>query len=364
MTPRSVARVRSRNLGLDGPPFTRAAEVVAWHGAVQSQEYVPAQWSLAQRVRGLAPGDVDAAVAEGTILRTHALRPTWHFLAREDARLVLEVTGPRVQRANASRYAHLGLDARTLGRARRAIAKELESGEHLTRTELGERLVKRRIDVSGQRLPHMLMHCELELAICSGARKGRDHTYAAFDERVPAAKPVDPSDGTRVLVERYLRSHGPASVADVSWWATLKAADVRRALDELGAEVHGRTADGLELWWMGARPGPRSKPAVRLLETFDEYVVGYTRSRFTGDPHAESALAGWRGRSSLRNVATRNGAILGMWRRSKTATTVSVEVGTYEEPSRAHLHALRREVARLGRFYGVDPTLDVGRIRG
>jgi hypothetical protein len=348
-----------RNLRLAGTSLGAPEDVVAWHGAMQAQEYLPAQWSLAQRATGLSRDDVDRAVAEGAIIRVHALRPTWHFLARDDARWVLRLTGPRVRKGLASRYRELGLDPRTLTRAQSVILTALGDGKHLTRRQLANALTKSRVDTTGQRLAHMLMHCELDLAICSGARHGNDHTYAPLDDRVPPAEEQDSADATRILVERYLRSHGPASVKDIKWWATLTAASVRAALDELGHEVASATIDEVELWWIDGGGRPAATPGIRLLETFDEYIVGYTRSRFLGDPRAAATLAAWRERSSLRNIVVRNGMILGLWRRTRSTTGATVEVTTYGEPSASVLASLRAEANKWGRFYGVESKLEV-----
>ncbi len=356
--PIDVARTRARNLRLEGRKLDTPEEVVAWLGAVQAQDYVPAQWSVAQRARGVTSADVDEAIGKGAVVRTHVLRPTWHFLARGDARTVLGLTGPRVQRANASRYRELDLDTRTLARSERVILRALGDGSHLTRAELGEQLTRSGIDVSGQRLPHVLMHCELALAICSGARRGKEHTYAAFDDRVPASKRLDDADATRWLVQRYLRSHGPASIPDIQWWASLRASDVRTALDELGSNVRSSITDGIELWWYEPHDASRSRSSVTLLETYDEFIVGYTRTRFLGDARAPAAGAGWRG-GPVRNVVIRGGTVVGLWKRAKTNAKVSIGIRTFGELSPGDLSSLRREVDRFGAFYGLDPHLDV-----
>lgn len=354
-----VGRIRSRNMRLDGSSLATPAEVVAWHGAVQAQEYAQAKWSVAQRTPGVTAEEIDRAVADGTILRTHALRPTWHFLARDDARWILDLTGPRIQRSLASRYERLGLDPKELARARRAILKALAKGAHLTRKEIGEFLARSRIDVSGQRLPHMLSHAELDAAICSGARRRNEHTYAAFDERVPASKSVDLQDATRRLVTRYLQSHGPASVTDIQWWASLKATDVKAALEEMRPQTDGARIDGVDLWWFEQEASPGTRSSVRLLETYDEFIVGYTRTRFMGDRFGAPALAAWRGASRFGNIVTRGGNLVGSWKRTKTAGSVNVQVRSYDPLSASHLRSLRGEVARFGRFYGLEPALEV-----
>jgi len=69
--------------------------------ALQAQEFPVAKWSIARRTRGATMAEVDAAFAAGVIVRTHVLRPTWHFALGEDIRWLLKATTPRVNALNA-----------------------------------------------------------------------------------------------------------------------------------------------------------------------------------------------------------------------------------------------------------------------
>ncbi len=228
-------------------------------------------WSIGQRSKGSRQDDVDRALIEGTIVRTHVLRPTWHFVARDDIRWLLALSGPRVQQGNAGRYRQLGLDARTLARAAKVIASALEGGNRLTRDELAAVLEQRKVDREGQRMPYFLMHCELEAVICSGGRKGKQQTYALFDEQVPVGGPrFDREDAVVELVRRYLTSHGPATVKDLSWWSGLTMTDIRAALGSLEDDVGSDEIDGLTFWSAAserrrrASRGPRCAPPTDL----------------------------------------------------------------------------------------------------
>src|SRR5688500_8666326 len=76
--------------------------VIRTLGAVQAQDYPGAKWALVQRVAGATDAAIEALFTEGTMLRTPVLRPTWHFVAPEDVRWLLALTGPRVAAAMAS----------------------------------------------------------------------------------------------------------------------------------------------------------------------------------------------------------------------------------------------------------------------
>src|SRR5687768_17362075 len=173
MNANEIARRRIGNSRLTGDRFAAPDDVVRWHLAMQAQEYGPAKWSIGQRSTGLVDAEVDGAVAAGSIVRTHVLRPTWHFIARDDVRWLLALSGPRVQQGNAGRYRELGLDARARARGERLISSALAGGNGLTRNEIGDVLDAAKFDRSGQRLPYILMHCELEAVICSGGLSGK-----------------------------------------------------------------------------------------------------------------------------------------------------------------------------------------------
>jgi hypothetical protein len=356
-----IPRRRMRNSRLTGTGFASPEEAVRWHLAMQAQEYGPAKWSIGQRSTGLVDGDVDEAVAAGSIVRTHVLRPTWHFIARDDVRWLMALSGPRVQQGNAGRYRDLGLDERTRARAEAVIVSALEGGNRLTRNEIAAVLEDAGIDREGQRLPYILMHCELEAVIGSGGLSGKQQTYALLDERVPKGGGFDRNEALAELTRRYLTSHGPSTVKDMNWWSGLTMADIRKALEMLGAEVESATVDGLEFWSVSTDDTPPRARGAHLIQTYDEVVVGYTESRFFRDPQLESARAAWSGESDIRlptGGILLNGRIGGHWRRTIERSRISVEIHLYEAPKPSDARALEAAAADLGRFFGREVALE------
>jgi hypothetical protein len=363
MTALGIARRRMRNSRLTGTPFGAPDEVVRRHGAMQAQDYGPAKWSIGQRAANVVDDDLDRALAAGSIIRTHVLRPTWHFVARDDLRRLLALTGPRVHKHNGRRYRELGLDNRTLARCEAVIVSALEGGNHLTRNAIAGILDDAGIDSSGQRLPYILMHCELEAAICSGALAGKQHTYALLDERVSTHHRFDRDEALGELTRRYLTSHGPSTVQDLRWWSSLTVADIRKALHALGSEVESETVDGITFWSMANDVGRSPRVSgVNLLQAYDELIVGYTESRFFGDPRAAAARAAWRDRKLPTGLVLLDGAIAGHWRRTLQKNSVRVEVLTYEEPKPSDSRKLETAAAQLGRFFGRNVSVEAGRL--
>jgi hypothetical protein len=287
-------------------------------------------------------------------------------VARDDIRWLLALSGPRVQQGNAGRYRQLGLDARTLARAEKVIASTLEGGNRLTRDELAVVLERRKVDREGQRMPYFLMHCELEALICSGGRNGKQQTYALLDERVPAGGPrFDREEALVELVRRYLTSHGPATVKDLSWWSGLTMTDLRTALGSLEDEVVSDEVDGLTFWSAASERSQRpAERGVHLLQTYDELVVGYTESRFHGDTSGDLARQAWSDRTFPTGVFLLHGRVGGHWRRTIEAKRVRVSIHTYGAVSAADARTLESAAARLGRFVGLPATTEISRFRG
>jgi len=344
---------RLRAQRLTGKPFASPVEAVRGLGAVQSQDYAGARWALALRSRSRGEAELDRVFDQGAILRTHVMRPTWHFVAPEDIRWLLDLTASRIRRGLASRYRELEIDDKVVADAAAALAAALAGGRHLTRPELGRILQAAGISPAGQRLPHLLLGAELDKLIVSGPLRGKEHTYALFEERVPKAPEMDRSEALAELAGRYFNSHGPAQLADLTWWSGLTAAEVGKGIELAGAALEHATINGKDYWY-GAAAGKGSSAGVvaHLLPNYDEYTVGY-RDR--------SALVPTDGRfdlslltfgSILSNVVTIDGVVRGAWRRSSAPGGGLVELRLFGRLAAREAAAVAEAGRRLGRFLG------------
>ena len=84
---KDIAIQRLLNQGLVKPTLKSASEVVTRLGAVQAQDYGASKWGVAQRTVGITDAQIEKELDDGTIVRTHVLRPTWHFVAPTDIRV-------------------------------------------------------------------------------------------------------------------------------------------------------------------------------------------------------------------------------------------------------------------------------------
>ena len=350
---------RLRNQRLIAGRGASPEAVVAGLGAVQAQDYLGAKWAVGQRA-GCSDARVEEALDRGAILRTHVLRPTWHFVAPGDIRWLLALTAPRVHSLNAPYYRQAGLDARVFARSDAAMAKALQGRRHLTRDELQAALRDAGIPADGLRLALLIMHAELGAVACSGRRRGKQFTYAALDERAPSARALPPDEGLAELARRYFASHGPARPQDFAWWSGLRIADAQEAIRMLGAALESRHV-GDDTYWVAAGRARRTRPVsprVHLLPSYDEYVVAYrNHAPIVEAAHAKALSI--RGGFVGASVLTIDGRVAGSWRRTLGRGGVLVEARLLTPLDDDAQSALEREAQRYGQFLELPVRLEV-----
>jgi hypothetical protein len=359
----TLAGRRLASLGLDGLELPGPEAVVGHLLAVQSQDYGPAKWSLGQRSAPGAlpagPGDagLDTAFAAGAFLRTHVLRPTWHFVLPADIRWLLALTGPRVHALNRFYYGQQGLDPATLATTTDLIAKALAGGAQRTRAELAATLAEAGIQASGVRLAYILMHAELEAVIASGALAGKQHTYALLDERAPAPGPAMERDQALAeLARRYCAGRAPATAKDLAWWSSVTVTDARRGFEAAG--LGHLEIDGQRHWFTPGGPGdpdlapPRpASPSVHLLQAFDEYFVGYSGNERVVDA-AGLVRRSPSGRTAFNHVLVIDTQVAGHWKRTLGRGGLHVDAALYRPLTPAEDAALLAAAAAQAGFLG------------
>ena len=332
--------------------------MVHWLGAVQSQDYAGAKWALAQRAAGLIDADLDRAFDEGQILRTHVLRPTWHFVTPADIRAWLLLTGPRVERLNALYYRKAGLDATVLSKCRKVLARELRDGRHRTRVELAEQLTRLGLALDGQGLAYVVMHAELTGLVCSGPRRGKQFTYALLDERAPG-RAASRDEALGALTTRYFTGHGPATVNDFSWWSGLTMGEAREGVAMMGAGVERERVGDRECLSLPAPETRRiSSTAVYLLPNYDEALIVY-RDRAGASAGPGTVAPTNTVPPAYPHQLVIDGVVCGGWGRTERATRVDVRVRVTRALNGAERGAVDQAVARYGVFLGKAAALEV-----
>jgi hypothetical protein len=330
------------------------AKLVAWLGAVQAQEFGPAKWGLGLRLpAGITDAKIQRAFDAGRFLRTHVMRPTWHFVTPADIGWMLELTGGNVHRRMATYDRQLGLNAAIFKRAGKVCERVLRDENFLTRKELGSHFAAAGLPGSGWALGHIALYLEAEGLICSGPRRQKQSTYALLDERAPRRLRLGREEALGELARRYFRSHGPATVRDFAWWSGLSTPDAARGLEMTGARE--LQLDGRSYWTLGAsRVRPRRQVA-HLLPIYDEYLVAYRdRAAVPHGPSMVRSRAG--GYVQFQHALVIEGQVAGTWRTASKGDRVDIQLATLRPLSKPEDRAVRREVRRYRRFLGSATT--------
>jgi len=356
---------RLANQHVAAPRTADPAEVTRQLGAVQSQEYGQSLWALGLRTRGTSAASIEAAIDDGTILRTWPMRGTIHLVPAEDARWMVRLLAGRRVRGMAGVYQRIGLTEDVLARAADVVAGALRGGRRVRRKDLYTLLTSHGIDCSaspnGGRGNHILGYLSMTGLICIGPVDRGQPVFVLLDEWAP--DPRQPAEPLAELAVRYFTSHGPATVKDFAWWSGLTLAEVRRAI-ELAAPALAEEDRGGELYWSGAGPRDEAGPqGAHLLPAFDEYTVAYKDRGILLNGHD-------RPQSDLLNpVMVLDGWAAGLWKRVVTARSVQISLAPYGRLGRVGRGRLEAAAERYAAFLGLpaeitqaDPA-DVRRMR-
>ena len=347
-----VAR-RLANQQLAAPRLSSVSELVRWMGAVQAQDYRGGLWATGLR---LAKGDasgIEDAIAARKVVRTWPMRGTLHFVPAEDARWMLRLLTPRVVASAAGRYRALELDDTAFARSARVLVRALEGGRSLTRPEAYATLERGGVSPAGQRGIHVLGQLAQQGLICHGPRRERQPTFVLLEEWIRASKSPSREEALATLATRYFSSHGPATLADFTWWTGLRVKEAQQAIAEAGARLSKETRDGRS-WWSGARAPVRRvrRGGAVLLPPWDEYIVAY-RDREAAVGHL-SNYAEQRLKTVGTSLVLIDGRVRGAWKIAARARAARFVPEYWTSMTSAEKRTVRDAALRHARFFGIE----------
>lgn len=329
-------------------------------GAMQAQDYAMAKWAVGVRLPGSTLQQIDAAIDKGEIIRTHLLRPTWHFVSADDIYWMLQLSAGRIRSAAKSRLRELELSDTILSRCKSILETILAGNRHLTREEIMAELARSGITTDDNRSSHILMEAELDGLICSGAAKGSKQTYALLHERVPVSSTIAKEEALAELASRYFTSHCPATLQDFTWWSGLSATDARNALEMIKHNFLSETV-GRQTFWMHPSfsvPDKSKQPSVYLLPAFDEFIISYSDRSASLNYEDHKRYVSKNG--LFRPVIVVNGQVTGLWKRGIKKNMVLIEADLFKPHGKVLKNSILRSAKTFGHFLGLKQELIFG----
>jgi DNA glycosylase AlkZ-like len=357
--PAQLRRRRATAQRLVDRPSTTPAELVGHLLCVQAQDPRAARLGLRARSTGMTLAAIDAAITEErSIVLTWLQRGTIHLAAREDLPWLHGLTAPTTRNANLRRLGQEAFPEPERDRAVAAIRAALADRGPLSRNDLAEvvaRAVKR---PEGQAMPHLLLYLSLRGELVRGPVRpgGQDWALARdwLGEELPAR--LEGEERERALAElarRYLVAHGPATEADLSWWAGLPLRDVRAGLGAIASELQDLGGGLVAL--AGVADGGRRKLPTRLLPAFDAWILGWKDRTFALAPeHVGRVQHG----GIIRGTVVVGGTIVGTWGTRRDERRLRVDVDRFEVLGERTEAALRREAEEVAAFEGRELVLE------
>ncbi|HVV13098.1 winged helix DNA-binding domain-containing protein [Amycolatopsis sp.] len=231
-----------------------------------------------------------------------------------------------------------------------AYAQQIAEDEPRLRTEITMAAGKP-YEATGYITNRVLLLLAAEGRIVRGRPRGSwlstQYAWATAESWLGGGIPAIPADEARTeLARRWLRAFGPATAEDLKWWTGWTAAQVKRALAEIGpVEVDLDGAAGLVLP-EDLEPVPEPEPRAVLLPALDPTPMGWVRREFYLGEH-QAPLFDRTG--NIGPTVWWGGRVVGGWAQRADGEIV---VRTLEDVGASARAAIQSESARLAQWLG------------
>jgi len=356
MTLQEISNIRLINQRIVGTEFKTPKEIVSWMGAMQAQDYPMAKLAVGLRLLDITDQQIEAAYNKGEIIRTHLMRPTWHFVAADDIYWMLDLTAGKIKSSLTSRHIELELSPSVLAKSNDIIERALSKGGSLTRDELALKFRNANINVAGNRLSHLLLCAELDGLVCSGPITDKKLSFSLLHDRVPLKKLLTRDESLAELAKRYFKSHGPATFQDFVWWSGLSVTEARKALESVRLNFISDTIGSQTYWFPDSfSEVDNHKPSIHLLPAYDEFLISYKdRSATLSQTDNRKAVSD---NGIFRPVIVINGQVSGLWKRTIQKEKAVVEVDFFHSGDMETKDRIGKVAKSMEPLFGKTTTL-------
>lgn len=346
-----IPEIRLQNQQLSTPLFRHPKELVSWMGAMQAQDYTMVKWAVGMRLKSPGIQAVEKALHQGEILRTHVMRPTWHLVAAEDIRWMLKLSAQRIKSANDSYAKGHGLEIteQQYERSYTILGNILSGKRSLTKQEIAEHFERSGLLADNYHMTRFMSRAEVEGIVCSGECRGRQHTYALLDERVPPTPELAKEEALARLATAYFRSHAPATLQDFSWWSGLPLTEARQAISLIEPELMSEQWHS-QTWYIhdSCRTLGKATDSLHLLPSYDEYLIGY-KDRTNVLPKEDYSKA-FTNNGLFFPVLLYKGHVVGNWNKASKKKEIFPELSLFRKDICLKEELLNQAKERYVRF--------------
>lgn len=317
--------MRLKSHHLIGSWFTTPAEVVKHYGCIQAQDILQAKRVIWSRTENSTQEMIEQACRDWSIIRTRPMRGTLHYIAPEHVHWMLDVCAAKTLPWFTKRREFLGISSEYAERALVLIESSLKWGKVLTRTEIGEILLKWWVLIQTQRIYHLMCYAATRKLVCFGPPNGKEDTFVLLDEWVPNTHKKTIDEWYAELARMYVRSHGPCTTDDLGRWCGLGKWECKKAIWLIEKELESFEHEGKTYFYFPQKESSsRKKWNIRLLGWFDEYFLWYKDRSIVADTEHHRKLFTING--IFFPLVMLDGKIIGTRKRTFKKDTVYIDI--------------------------------------
>ena len=306
--------IRLLSQQLAAPQFNHPAEVVAYMGAMQAQEYRLMRWAVAMRTRKPSAKAFKDAFDSGQIIRLHLMRGIWQLVAAEDYWMMTDLCAPKAIAVTKGWMSsnRIVIPDEEQRRISDILAQTAADKGSVTKADFVEALAEKDIVMDDHRLSYHIRMAELSGTLCSGDLLPMKATYALSADKVKRLGTTDREDALMRFTRKYFQGRQPATLEDFVWWSGLNVGDCRKGIALLGDSIHVERYKGCDFYLTDdCRTRGFRKGRFLLIASYDEFLIGYKSRDIVLPP--EHRHRAHNNSGIFQPVITHDGIVCGNW---------------------------------------------------
>lgn len=326
---------------------------------IQAQVMSAAEMQLWTRRHDLTRADIHAALWKSRVLvKTSLMRQTLHLIPAADFSIYISALKRSRVEALRRNMSRLGIAPKEAAAMTKSIIDALRAGP-MTQPELMGQIIPK----VGKKLRkyieltwsiQIFRLALVEGLICYGPERGKKTTFVRVDQWLPKQRAVDEHEAKRVLLRRYLRAYGPATLQDFSKWTGMPVQEARAVWQSLEEEMVAVNIEDKKGWllredYRRLANSDLDGQILRLLPHFDPYLLGHADKNHLVE--ARNYKRVYRNQGWISPVVLLNGRIIGVWSCTRRGKRSSLEIEPFEKFPKIIQAKIEAEAASLGGFW-------------
>lgn len=181
---------------------------------------------------------------------------------------------------------------------------------------------------------------------------GKQQTLGLVEDWAPKTQKLTEEEALQKLATRYLKSHGPATIKDFSWWSGLTLKEAKLGFDLAGSQQFVSDETGVEYWYIKNKNLSNQTPSdtIHLIYSLDEFLIGYKDRTATWSDTLQEKLDPKR--TGYVFPILFNGEVIGRWKPEihKSTLTMNYSLATNME---LPFDLLNKEAERYSTFFNL-----------